>query len=172
LTLRWLFPDVANGFYIDVGAYHPKRLSNTYYFYKRGWTGINIDPTPGIIELFKKARPRDINLPYAVASGGKELKFYVNENERGVNTLSPDWDRRPIDFLSVDVEGMDLEVLKSNDWDEFVPKVILCEDIFLPDIEDASRCATWEFLNTRGYRLVGKCVHTLIFAHGSYKEFV
>src|SRR5258708_3883540 len=203
LALRWLFQNVANGFYVDVGAYHPLKFSNTYYFYRRGWTGINIDPTPGVIELFQKARPRDINLPYAVANGAKDLKLYINESERGVNTLSPEFatlqrerwgrryssetvvrtqtlaeilhahkpDDRPIQFLSVDVEGLDLEVLESNDWGKYVPNVVLCEDFSLRNVECGSSCDVWAFLRARGYALVGKCVHTLVFAHSAYKDF-
>jgi FkbM family methyltransferase len=203
LALRWLFHGVSNGFYVDVGAYHPKKFSNTYYFYKRGWTGINIDPTPGVIELFRKARPRDINLPYAVANSARELKLYINDSERGVNTLSPDFaalqserwgrryssetvvrtrtlaeildahkpDDRPIQFLSVDVEGLDLEVLESNDWEKYVPSVILCEDLTFRNVECRSNSDIWTFLYARGYVLVGKCVHTLVFAHSTYKTF-
>jgi hypothetical protein len=53
-----------SGFYVDVGAFHPTKYSNTYYFYQRGWTGINIEPTPGQTDLFRKLRPRDINLAF------------------------------------------------------------------------------------------------------------
>jgi FkbM family methyltransferase len=203
LALRWLFGNVANGFYVDVGAYHPKKFSNTYYFYKRGWTGINIDPTPGVIELFRKARRRDINLPYAVANSARDLRLYINEREPGVNTLSPEFatmqgerwgrrftseivirthtlaevlhahkpDDRPIQFLSVDVEGLDLEVLESNDWEKYIPNVILCEDLTLRNVECSSDSAIWTFLLTKGYALLGKCVHTLVFAHNTYKAF-
>lgn len=203
LALQWLFHSVPNGFYVDVGAYHPKRFSNTNYFYKRGWTGINIDPTPGVIDLFRKARPRDINLPYAVASSSRDVTLYISENERGVNTLSPDFaalqqeqwgrhypikiavkthtlaeildahkpDDRPIQFLSVDVEGIDLEVLESNNWQKYIPNVILCEDLTLRNVECRSESNIWTFLHARGYILVGKCVHTLVFAHNTYKTF-
>jgi len=57
------------GFYVDVGAYHPKHLSNTYFFYKKGWRGINIDPNPRSIKLFNLLRPTDINLNVAIANG-------------------------------------------------------------------------------------------------------
>src|SRR6476646_9082307 len=54
------------GFYVDVGAFHPILYSNTCYFYQRGWMGINIEPTRGRIDLFKRERPRDISLACAV----------------------------------------------------------------------------------------------------------
>lgn len=200
LVLRWLFHNVEHGFYVDVGAYHPKKFSNTYYFYKRGWSGINLDPTPGVIELFRKARPRDINLPYAVAGSTGHLKLYLNESEGAVNTMAADFaawqqerwgrrysavmvvrtqtlaeiirahkpDDRSIQFLSVDVEGLDLEVLESNDWAKYIPQVILCEDLALRGIEGRSGSEIWDFLHARGYLLVAKCVHTLVFAHHTY----
>ncbi|MFA7355121.1 MAG: SAM-dependent methyltransferase, partial [Sulfurimonadaceae bacterium] len=62
MILRRLFEQQPNGFYVDVGAHHPKRFSNTYFFYKKGWRGINIDAMPNSMELFNKIRPRDINI--------------------------------------------------------------------------------------------------------------
>ena len=71
VVLRVLVGDLKKpGFYVDVGAYHPKHLSNTYYFYKKGWRGINIDPNPKSIKLFNLLRPSDINLNVAIADGG------------------------------------------------------------------------------------------------------
>ncbi len=58
------------GFYVDVGAHHPFRFSNTYLFYTQGWRGINIDATPGSMRAFKKHRPRDINLEIGIGGGG------------------------------------------------------------------------------------------------------
>jgi FkbM family methyltransferase len=202
-ALRWLFHNVANGFYVDIGAFHPKRFSNTYYFYKQGWSGINVDPTPGVIELFRKVRPKDINLACAVARTSGEMKLYVNANDGEVNTLSPSfsaiqeqWGRsysseivvktrtlaeildtykpndRRVDFLSVDVEGLDLDVLESNNWEKYQPSVILSEDISLDNYECLEESEMWRFLHAKGYRLVAKCVHTLVFVHTSYSSFV
>src|SRR5882724_8421539 len=67
---------ITNGFYVDIGAYHPFRFSNTYFFYRRGWQGINIEPTPGRIEKFKRCRKRDINLGMAVSDQKMPMDFY------------------------------------------------------------------------------------------------
>src|SRR5579862_3729934 len=88
LILRVLFTDVDSGFYVDVGAFEPMRFSNTYYFYKRGWRGINIDATPGAVAAFRKHRPRDINIEAAVAGDSGEATLYLFD-EQEVNTLSP-----------------------------------------------------------------------------------
>ena len=47
LVLARIFEGKKNGFYVDIGAHHPTRFSNTHYFYRRGWSGINIDAMPG-----------------------------------------------------------------------------------------------------------------------------
>jgi len=65
-----------DGFFIDVGAHHPFRFSNTALFYKNGWKGINIEPTPNLIQKFKKHRKRDINLPIGVGPQKDVITFY------------------------------------------------------------------------------------------------
>lgn len=65
--LRRLFELTDKGFYIDIGAHHPQRFSNTYFFYLKGWNGINIEPRPGSSQLFNELRPRDINLELGIS---------------------------------------------------------------------------------------------------------
>ncbi|MCD7914177.1 MAG: hypothetical protein LUG96_02180 [Tannerellaceae bacterium] len=56
IVLNFLFENKEGykGFYVDIGTHHPFRFSNTAYFYKQGWQGINIEPTPGAIEVFNR----------------------------------------------------------------------------------------------------------------------
>ena len=203
LILRILFSHVDRGFFVDVGAFKPKQFSNTYFFYKRGWRGINIDATPGAVSEFNKTRPRDINVEAAVARDHREMMLFMF-NEREVNTLSPNLAlmetaqaERPIvdstivktrtlgeildrhlptgqkvDFLSVDVEGYDFEVLQSNDWDKHRPDVVLCEDLALDNLEDVERSEVYRFLRDHGYSLFSKCFHTLIFVHKMFRPCV
>ena len=49
-----IFEECKSGFYVDIGAHHPKRFSNTYFFYKRGWSGITVEPNSDAIKLFKE----------------------------------------------------------------------------------------------------------------------
>ena len=86
LILLRLFPQ-DSGFYIDIGAHHPKRFSNTYLFYRKGWTGINIDAKPRSMKLFQKVRPRDINLEIPIAQEHKKLTYFEFE-EPALNTFS------------------------------------------------------------------------------------
>ena len=176
------------GFYIDVGAHHPQRFSNTFLFYISGWTGINIDAMPGSMRAFRRERPRDINIEAAVGDDSKALTYY-EFNEPGLNGFCRDrvpmgyhgWtivgkrqlvtttlaqlleEHMPrgelIDFMSVDVEGFDLQVLRSNDWAKFRPAVILVEDYAANELScsDDSNIAT--YLAENGYQF---CCRTLL----------
>ena len=89
LFLYNYFKNKSNGRYIDIGAYHPYRSSNTYLLYKKGWKGINIDLSKTSIDLFKIARPRDINLNFAVSDKKKRIKFYESKSLGLMNTINP-----------------------------------------------------------------------------------
>jgi len=82
--LNYLLPSL--GFFIDIGAHHPLRYSNTHMLYRRGWRGINIDPIPGVKKLFDYFRPNDINLEIAVGSKKKKAHYYSFE-EGCYNTM-------------------------------------------------------------------------------------
>jgi FkbM family methyltransferase len=86
MVLRRVF-EKKTGFYVDVGAHHPKRFSNTYFFYRMGWSGINIDAMPGSMKEFDKYRRRDINLELGVAKQEGILNYYAF-NEPALNTFS------------------------------------------------------------------------------------
>ena len=162
LIIDRYFYNQTTGFYIDIGAHHPKRFSNTYLLYKKGWTGINIDPMPGIMKIFKKVRSKDINLEIGISKIESKLKYYIF-NENALNTFSENeaiikskinpseyyiketleintyplnkiFDKyidksQKIDLMSIDVEGLDLDVLLSNDWTKYRPKLILVEEL-------------------------------------------
>lgn len=159
-----LFKDTPTGHYVDVGAHHPYRYSNTYLLYKKGWHGVNIDPNPHTIALFDKARPQDTNICAGVGTDGtltyyrfsdpavntfrkeeaekwkgKSFLKFLGTSEVAVRQLS-DLVHGPVDLLTIDAEGMDLEVLRSYDWKE-LPKVIVVEG------NDSK-----EFLVEKGYR--------------------
>jgi len=192
MILRRIFEGQKQGFYVDVGAHHPMRFSNTYFFYQQGWSGINLDATPGSMLPFKKMRPRDINLETAISHEPQTMTFFVF-NEPALNTfdealanqrntgiyriisaekivtrtlaeiLTEHLPRgQAIDFLSVDVEGFDLEVLQSNDWQRFRPRYILVECFGL-NLETLIQDETYQFLVGQQYELVAKSANTAIF---------
>jgi FkbM family methyltransferase len=193
LILRRIFGDQATGFYVDVGAHHPRRFSNTCNFYRCGWTGINIDPNPDAMRAFLADRVRDINVQCGVGDRPGVLRYY-RFDEAALNTFDADvvksrlantpyklldnievrveplatiLDRylpagRTIDFLTVDAEGMDLQVLKSNDWNRFKPRCVLVESLGV-SIEDVLRGEIFLFMRDRGYELFAKTFNTLVF---------
>ena len=198
MVLRALFehlPKGYRGFFVDVGAHHPVRFSNTYHFYRKGWRGINIDATPGSMRPFGWLRRRDINLELGIGTESGSLSFYCFD-EPALNTLSEQVAQErasggrykikkkvevpvlplrealephlasgaKIDFLSVDVEGLDEVVLRSNDWQAFRPTFILAEDIhFNLNGEKSQASGVYSFLREQGYTLVAKTPRTLIF---------
>jgi len=182
-----------DGFYVDVGAHHPLRFSNTYKFYKQGWHGINIDAMPGSMDLFNRLRPRDINLENAV-SDSKQIMTYYAFNEPALNGFSKELTEhrdgqannkiifkkdietstleeildhymtkdQHIAFLSVDVEGLDFAVLKSNNWTKYAPELILIE-ICGSTLDELLNNEVTIFLRQFGYTIYAKCVNTVIF---------
>lgn len=193
MVLRRIFEGKRVGFYVDVGAHHPRRISNTYYFYKQGWTGINIEPNPDAIRVFMSDRPRDKNLQMGVAETNSVLRYYYFD-EPALNTFDENVvqsrladtpfkviktddvtvDRldnilkkhlpagAKIDFLSVDVEGLDLAVLRSNDWQLFRPKCVLAEALNMT-LDDAMKGDVVLFMYEQGYVLFSRTYNTLIF---------
>jgi len=159
LILDLFLHEKENGFYVDVGANHPKRLNNTYFFYKKGWRGINIEPNPLIFSRFSSSRPKDINLNIGIDKCLKTSTFFLFK-EDALSTFSKEiaekyekmgheikeerqislkplslvlrennFDNNLIDFFSIDTEGNDLSVLESNDWIKFRPKFIILETL-------------------------------------------
>jgi len=80
------------GFYVDIGAYHPYKLSNTFYFYLQGWRGINVDPSPGSMKVFNKIRKDDLNIEIGISERGKgfEIPFYDLGNSP-MSSFKLDW---------------------------------------------------------------------------------
>lgn len=181
------------GFYIDVGAHHPYRFSNTVHFYQNGWRGINIEPTPGALKLFNLFRRRDINLNIGIDSTPGILPFYCF-NEPALNSFDKEIsttraasnskykitnviniktmpleqvlathlpEGQTIDFLNIDAEGFDLEVLKSNNWNKYIPLFIMVETGI--DIQNLEGSEIYNYLSTRNYELVAKTNRTSFF---------
>ena len=83
--------DKMEGFYVDVGAFHPTLFSNTYFFYLNGWRGINIEARPGSKELFDKVRPGDVNLEVGVSGECGVMTYYFIGENSTMNSFSRDF---------------------------------------------------------------------------------
>lgn len=195
LILADLMGKEGPGFYVDVGAYHPVRFSNTWRFYRAGWRGLNVDALPGSMAKFRRWRPRDLNVEAAISSDARTLEFHVFP-EAALNTFSRELaDARArelgcpyrrislatrtlrdvlaehlppgqvIDFLTLDVESHELDVLRSNDWTRFRPRWLLVESLGR-DAADAGHDPVHRLLVEQGYRRVTRTSRTVIYACG------
>ena len=184
------------GFYVDIGAFHPKQFSNTYLFYKKGWRGIVIEPNPDLLRLHEEVRPRDIHLNIGVGSQESVMEYLMLSDPASNTFLESEANesvkkagrkiigKKPIavlplkkilyqnvpkeieiDLMSIDTEGMDLEVLESNDWGKYRPKIIICEDMDF-DYLDWKKSKVAVFLNKQGYSLLASTPYSLIFKRG------
>ena len=195
LILERLFAEKGkrNGFYVDIGALHPKRYSNTYLLYKKGWRGINVDANPGSMAEFRRIRPRDINIEAAITSGRETRKFhifYAPEMNTFDPTLAQHWVEKgsemlgtvdlrcmpladlldthvpngtAIDLLTVDVEGFDYEVLSSNNWRKYRPEFIIAECLDTVSIDQAHSDPVAKLLMDHGYLIAAKTMNSVIF---------
>jgi FkbM family methyltransferase len=123
------------GFYIDVGAHHPQRFSNTFLLYNRGWRGINIDPNPNFIKLFQKHRPLDINLNVGCSSENSTSTFYIFD-EPALNTLDHEKVKsiQKLGYKLVEKRAQELVTLKSitDSYSHVIPSTI---DLLTIDVE-------------------------------------
>jgi hypothetical protein len=194
LLLWRLFEGKNEGFYVDVGAHHPVRFSNTYLFYQNGWRGINVDATPGSMAEFRRLRPHDINLE-ALVSAERDARPFFLLNEPALNSVSASLsaertkknsqytiigevrltpkplseilaenlpEGQSIDFYSIDAEGLDLSVLRSNDWMRHRPSFILAE-LLETTFDDLAEHEITRYLCDQGYTPNAKLVNTVLF---------
>jgi len=187
--LDYLLGYKPEGFYLDIGAYDPIRMSNTKRFYDRGWTGLNIEPSPTRFSLFPLLRPHDINLNVGLSSKEGELTFYdfdpptlstfssehansyqnqgftlISTNKVKVKVLSEILNSHPeipeIDFVTIDTEGLDLEILTGNDWKRYRPTLI-CIEGNQPGFEQ--QLEQDAFFKKHKYELVAQTKHNSIY---------
>jgi FkbM family methyltransferase len=149
------FRDQPTGYYVDIGANHPVWDSVTKHFYDHGWHGINVEPLPARHAELQRDRPRDLNLNLGVADAPGTMSFHevpsasglstfntslsdyyvadgreIIEREVDVLTLAEIVDshvEEAVDFLKVDVEGFEKQVLSSADWSRFRPRAVVVE---------------------------------------------
>lgn len=193
LVLARLFENqTKSGFFVDIGAHHPVRYSNTYYFYRRGWTGLNVDALPGSAKLFRRMRPKDISVESGIGAKEGVLTYFafnepalntfseqeaakknhppyhiINKVQLPIMTLAQLLDRhlpkdKAIDFMTVDVEGLDHEVIASNDWNRYRPKVLLVE-LLDTRFEDLSNHPTAQLLQQHRYKIYARTYNTFFF---------
>ena len=181
------FKDKKNGFYIDVGCYHPIHRNNTYLLHKKNWSGINIDTSQFSIDLFNHMRPKDLNYNYAISNRNEIIKLFYQKELSQLSTTERDqaetvfqgnikekeiqaftldeilnrdkYKNTKIDFLDIDVEGADLKVLEGLSFDKFKPELV-CVEIHAKEIKQSD---IYKFMANKNYELLWSGVFSHIF---------
>ena len=181
------FKNKKNGFYVDVGCYHPIHRNNTYLLFKKDWNGINIDTSKFSIDLFDYMRPKDLNYNCAISNKNEMIKLFyqkelsqlstteksqaktvfqgnIKEKEIQAFTLDEILKRDKykdikIDFLDIDVEGADLKVLEGLSFEKFKPELV-CIEIHEKEVKKSQ---IYKFLADKNYELIWSGVFSHIF---------
>ena len=150
IFIQNFFSNTKSGVYVDIGCYHPIKYSNTAKLYSNSWRGYNIDINKTSIDLFKIARPNDYNFNICLdTESGKKIPYYRNGLFSAINSLdkkhlinfsqeniiedfvfTEKFDNlvnEKFDFLNIDCEGYDFEILKLIDLNKYNPTMICIE---------------------------------------------
>ena len=201
-----IFRNKDRGLYIDVGCQHPIKNNNTYILHKKGWKGINIDLDKDNIDLFNISRPNDENINIAISNKISEVDLFFYHKKSPINTIdkrtsnyqhakvsevkkvntntlnniisNTKFKNSKFDFLSVDVEGHELQVLEGFDFNLYSPDIIVVEYLDLTlskieiknqNIENIFKTDLYNFLISKKYVLVNYIYADLIFVK---KDFI
>ena len=207
LLLEHIFKNQSHGFYIDVGCQHPVMNNNTYLLYKKGWNGINIDLDKKNIDLFSFYRKRDLNINVAISSREDERDLFFYHDKSAINTLEKSvanyqkaqvkkikkvktktlnsiienskFNNLTIDFVSIDVEGHELDVIKGFDLKKYKPKVVIIEFLDLSlkkleiknlNIKNFLKSEIYQYMIDKNYTLVNLIHSDLVFVNNSFRD--
>jgi len=182
-----IFQNFKSGFYVDVGAYHPYKGSLTFGLYNKGWKGLNLDISETSIDLFNLARPKDININCAISDFSGDTYYYENSAINQQNSLiNSDKNQKKIkiqsyklseiinfnkinkvDFVNIDTEGNELQVLKGIDFDKINPVLFTIEDNSF-EINDVNKKEKIKFLEEKNYKLINIIGVTMFFVKNEY----
>ena len=197
LFLQDYFKEVSKGRYIDVGAFHPFRGSNTYLLYNKGWRGINIDLNKTSIDLFNLARPADTNLNLVVLDNQKKITVYQNKDLGKMNTINPQYasyylknysvresssislnnilekycsKNNKFEIINIDAEGSEYTILKNIDFRKYIFKIILVETHKWNSFTEQESNKIHTFLQSHNYSFLKNLGETSIYENNSWKN--
>ena len=202
-----IFKKQSSGFYVDVGCNHPIKNNNTYLLYKRNWHGINIDVDLKNIEIFNYARPKDYNVNIGVSDKEGVEKLFFYHDKSSINTLNENVNKYQkvnisqvklvntqtlnqildtstfkdinIDFLSIDIEGDEMKILKNFNFLKYSPKVIVIEFLDLSlknleiknlNIENVLKSDLFKFIVSKNYTLANWLHSDLVFVNNNFSD--
>lgn len=195
-----VFREFSEGRYLDIGCYHPSLYSNTMALYRLGWSGVNIDPNPFMIEQCRLIRPKDVSLNVAVGASAGHLEYFNFHDWASSNTASKKFAvevaascsitvpepslievvtlesifdnyfaRSAPDFVNIDVEELDLEVLKSGNWEKYRPKVIAVEDLKFSQ-QNPENSPLFAFMREQNYTMFSRCIFTSFYIENEFNR--
>ena len=187
------FKDLKKGFYFDIGSYHPIKYSNTCLLHKQGWKGVNIDANQTSIDLFNIARPKDKNICAALSDTSDYANYFIDHSLAPVNTLDEKMYKKmkstffkktkikkiktlklddlnqnltilnKTDFLNLDIEGFDLQVLKQIDLKRSKIELAAIETHY-PEGDKTKDCdAIFSYLDDNFYTVYKRVGPTTLF---------
>lgn len=179
---NFIFPGKKDGVFLDIGGNHPIIINNTFYFEKIGWTGLAFEPQRHFHDLWQKHRKVTM-LPIALGETQKDVTFtelrsdvlsgidisagaddiyqtYVVQQKR-LDDVLKEYNIKEIDYVSLDVEGYEINVLNGINWDETIIKCLSVEN-------NEDDCEIEEFLHDKGYVLYYKTGVDGIYMHKSF----
>ena len=202
-----IFKNQKNGFYLDIGCGHPIKNNNTYLLNKKGWSGINIDLDKANIDLFNSYRKNDVNLAAAVSDKEGETDLFFYHSKSALNTISKQnadfqkaevsvikkiktqtinniidnspYKDKKFDFLSVDVEGSELSILKNFNFIKYSPKVIVVEYLDLSlkkleiknlNIDNIIKSDIYKLIISNNYTLANVLHSDLVFIQNNFRD--
>ena len=177
--LDLVFAGQSGGTYVDVGGGHPVADNVSFWFYLKGWRGLVVEPQQALADIYAHVRPRDHTVSCLAGRADGEAEFHVVETLHGFSTTVKEHAthasqfgaafktiRKPvrmlaslcgdagldlIDFLKIDVEGAEADVLAGMDFERFRPRVVMIEAMAPGTFQEA--WSGWEAdLLARGYR--------------------
>tara|TARA_B100000965_G_scaffold400511_1_gene422540 strand:+ start:324 stop:1076 length:753 start_codon:yes stop_codon:yes gene_type:complete len=203
IIIDHFFKNKNDGVYIDVGCYHPYNGNNTKRLYDRGWSGINIDLDFHTIDLFNYIRKRDDNINVAISDKEGEFDLYYFHNRSALNSLDESrkknakqikkvktktlnsiienskFQNDKINFLSIDVEGHEFEIIKSIDLNRYSPEIVLIEfmekksneiKFYNQNINSIINSDLYNYMNKHNYYFVNWINNDLVFAHTNIRN--
>ena len=201
LIITKLLNSKNKGIYIDVGCHHPFLNNHSYLLYKSGWVGINIDIDYNSIDMFNFFRKSDVNIQTAVTDHKGEVDLFFYHNRAAKNTISKEFGsdakeqkkinsdtlnniienskfkNSKIDFVSIDVEGNEMNVLNGFNLKKYKPKLILLEfilpnkkEFYEKDINEITNSEVYNFLIKNEYKLINWNHDDLLFMRLDYSK--
>jgi hypothetical protein len=204
LIINYFFKNKKKGIYIDVGCYHPYNGNNTKLLYDRGWSGINIDLDFHTIDFFNFVRKRDENINIAISDKEGEKDLFFFHNRSAINSLSElrkkeakeirkiqtktlnsvfensKFKNEKINLLSIDVEGHEIEVLRSLNLEKYIPEMVVIEflekdiiknlEFHNQNISEILNSEVYKHMIKNNYHFVNWLHSDLIFVHNSIRN--